>query len=205
MSFRKGEDMKKLFMLLLILTIAVFAFSSCSKQENKKEDNTSKVENKIEVSKETIEKSSEEKSEENKTKAVDFTLKDKDGNDINLSDYKGKIIFLNFFTTWCTYCRKELPDLEELSLEYGDDVEFLLVDVYTSENISVEEVYKWYDDFNYTMPMVADVDGTVIETYPVQGFPTTYVIDKDFNVMGYLPGMITKEDGKNIIEGILKK
>lgn len=205
--------MKKLIFTALALSILVFAFASCGKKEDKKEENTSKIEKKTQMStEEKTEKSTEAKKEEaeeskedkNPT-AIDFTLKDKDGNDLKLSDYKGKVIFLNFFTTWCGYCKKELPDFEKLSKEYKDDVTFLIVDAFTAEKISVKEVHDWYSDAGYTMPMVVDEEGKAMEIYPVQGFPTTYIIDKDFKVLGYLPGMISEEDAKNYIEGILEK
>ncbi len=217
--------MKRVLIMILALVMAAMLFASCSKSDEQttKENTTTEAskddkkeetkESTTEQSKENKEDKKEETSKEETKKddkkeaelrqAIDFTLKGKGDKEISLSDYKGKIIFVNFFTTWCQYCKKEMPDLEKLSKQYPDDLQILLVDVFTSEQGSKEQIYKWHEDLGLSMPMVLDEENKAAALYPVQGFPTTYIIDKDFNVLGYLPGMITEKDGKKIIEGIL--
>ncbi len=142
----------------------------------------------------------EEAPDRERIKAPDFTLKNAKGESISLSDYQGKIVFLNFFTTWCTYCEIEMPDFQEASLKYADDVEFLIVDVFTSENVSQAEVVDWYESRGFTMEMVIDVEGITSQDYPVTGFPTTYFIDRDGYVLAYYPGAMTPEIIDQVVE-----
>ncbi len=132
---------------------------------------------------------------------VDLELVDKDGNPVKLSDYEGKFIALNFFGTWCTYCMQEMPDLEKVYSEYeGDDFVIILLNATTTEKISAEEVGQWYEDGGYTMPMMMDLDGTALGTYPVQGFPTTYFINQEGKVLGAVSGMLDEETLLSIID-----
>lgn len=132
--------------------------------------------------------------------APDFTLTNINGVEMTLSDLRGKIVFLNFFTTWCTYCETEMPDFEEASAKYSDDVEFLIVDVFQQENVSKQEVINWYEDRGFTMPMVIDEEGILAESYPVPGFPTTYFIDRDGSLIAYYPGAMTPEIIDQVVE-----
>lgn len=136
---------------------------------------------------------SQEEPEQEKIMAPDFTLMDREGNPVSLSDYRGKIVFLNFFTTWCTYCDLEMPEFEKASKEYEEDLVILLVDVYTQERISEEEVYAWYDERNLTMELVIDTEGVLTRDYPIQAFPTTFFIDRDGSVLAYFPGAMTED------------
>lgn len=130
--------------------------------------------------------------EEEKIMAPDFTLLNKAGEEVSLSDYRGKIVFLNFFTTWCKFCDQEMPEFQAASEKYADDVEFLLIDVFTQERVSEDDVYAWYEERNLTMEMLVDVDGTLSKSYPVQAFPTTFFIDRDGSVIAYYPGAMSE-------------
>jgi len=125
---------------------------------------------------------------------IDVELVDKDGNVAKISDYEGKFIVLNFFGVWCHFCMEEMPDLEKVYSEYeGDDFVILLVNATTTEKIGQEGVKKWYEEGGYTMPMVMDLDGIALDTYPVSGFPTSYFINKEGKVLGALTGGLTEE------------
>lgn len=138
-----------------------------------------------------------------------FTLKDQSGNTHSLSDYQGKIVVLNFWTTWCGYCKQEMPDLEELYEEYGKnsgDVVILGVASPTSQeypnnaDISKQGIQKFLSEKGYTFPVVFDENGLVLESYLVESFPTTYIIGRDSKPMTHIPGMLPKEQLKSIIE-----
>lgn len=85
-------------------------------------------------------------------------------------------------------------------MKYADDVEFLIVDVFTSENVSQAEVVDWYESRGFTMEMVIDVEGITSQDYPVTGFPTTYFIDRDGYVLAYYPGAMTPEIIDQVVE-----
>ncbi len=142
------------------------------------------------------------------TDAFDFTLIDQYGNKHTLSDYKGKVVFLNFWATWCNPCLIEMPHIEELYAEYGynkEDVVILGVANPSSEeyphnsDVSKEEIKQFIKDKGYTFPIVFDETGEVLSNYFVRAFPTTFMINKDGKIYGYVSGTLTKDIMKNII------
>ena len=147
--------------------------------------------------------------QEEKLPAYDFQLKDQYGNLHKLSDYKGKVVFLNFWATWCPPCREEMPHIEEIYKEYGynkNDVVILgAASPATAENPSPqdeseEKIKAFLTKNNYTFPVVFDVKGEIFRNYYINAFPTTFMIDKDGNIMGYVAGGLSKENMKKIIE-----
>ncbi len=209
--------MKKIGFMMLAL-VMLFALASCSSKEEAKiiakdKSESLEVEAKKDVetskedegkSEEAIEEATEESAENDRPDATDFIIADKDGNDIKLSDYEGKVIFVNMYATWCGYCVKEMPLFDQLMAEYPDDLAIVLIDVFQTEKQSAEDIYSWYDDFGYAMPMGVDTDDSVFNIYPVgQGFPTTYIIDKDFKVVGAYEGAMSEELARGIIDDLI--
>lgn len=125
-----------------------------------------------------------------KDKAIDFTLTSISGNAVKLSDYKGKIIILNFFATWCPPCRMEMPDFNEIASEYKNEVEIIAVNVGGEDVSGVEKFAKSLSlSFNILMD-----DGKVSSSYgPIRAIPVTYIIDKNFNIAKQYIGARTKE------------
>lgn len=145
--------------------------------------------------------------------AFDFTLTDAQGNPHTLSDYKGKVVFLNFWATWCNPCLLEMPHIEELYKEYGlneDEVVFLGVanpstDEYPFNNdIPKDQVIQFIKDKGYTFPIVFDETGEVFRNYHIRSFPTTFMINKEGKVYGYVSGSLTKDIMKSIITETLE-
>jgi len=144
----------------------------------------------------------EEAAEEVKTiPAIDFTLKDQYGNTHTLSDYKGKTVFLNFWATWCSPCRAEMPDIQKLYEEFQqEDVVILGVAAPGLGREKSEEGIKGFLEENgYTYPVVMDTDAEAFQAYGINSFPTTFMIDKDGNVFGYIPGQLSEETMRDII------
>lgn len=137
--------------------------------------------------------------------AVDFTLTDQYGITHSLSDYKGKIIFLNFWATWCPPCRAELPDIQEIyedsQQEENDDLVVLGIAApnYGSEK-DEEGIKKFLTENGYTYPVLMDTKAELFETYGIYSFPTTFMIDREGNVFGYVSGQLTKDQMLSIIE-----
>ena len=139
----------------------------------------------------------------NSAKAPDFNLKDQYGVVHSLENYKGKVIFLNFWATWCPPCKKEMPDVESIYKEYGENKKDVIILGVNSEKEN--EVKKFLKDKGYTFPTVIDENSEVMRKYFIQAFPTSFVIDKEGNVYGYVMGGLTKEQIKQVIEEVLKK
>lgn len=139
---------------------------------------------------------------------IDFTLKDQYGNTHTLSDYKGKVVFLNFWATWCGPCKAEMPHIEQLYNEYNlnqDEVVILGVanpktkDHPNNSDEDTEYIKDFLKKNNYTFPVVFDETGSVLSDYYINSFPTTYMIDKNGNIYGYVSGTLTKDIMKSII------
>ncbi|ASS92628.1 redoxin domain-containing protein [Peribacillus simplex] len=110
-------------------------------------------------------------------KAPNFSLKTLDGKQVELSDYKGKKVMLNFWATWCPPCKKEMPDMEKYTQQAGDDVVVLAVNI-DPEN----DVQSFVDDngITFTIPLDSQsAKNPVNERYKILSIPTTYFIDKE--------------------------
>lgn len=136
--------------------------------------------------------------------APDFTLVDQYGNTHTLSDYKGKTVFLNFWATWCPPCRAEMPEIQELYEEYGENDSDVVILGIASPNVgregSAEEISAFLEKNGYTYPTVMDDGGLMAYIYGVSAYPTTFMIDTKGNVFGYVPGQLTKDIMISIIE-----
>lgn len=144
-----------------------------------------------------------ENTNSNATPAPDFTLVDQFGNTHTLSDYKGKTIFLNFWATWCPPCRAEMPEIQEIYEDYGNNEEDVIIIGIASPNYgregSAEDIAAFLEENEYTYPVVMDEGGLSAYTYGVSAYPTTFMIDTEGNVFGYVSGQITKDIMNSII------
>jgi thiol-disulfide isomerase/thioredoxin len=127
----------------------------------------------------------------------DFTLLNLSGEEVSLSDYRGKIVMINFWATWCGFCKKEMPDMQRLS-EENDDLVILAVDVMEEKSL-VEDYIK---EGGYDFEVVLDEKGEVAKNYLVSAFPTSYFVDKDGILLGGVPGMLTWERMNEILDNI---
>lgn len=157
--------------------------------------------------------SAEEKGQKKPVPAFDFTLTDQYGKEHTLSDYKGQVVFLNFWASWCPPCKEEMPYIEELYKEYNtneEEVVFLSIanpkskDYPNNQDIEKEELITFLDTNGYTFPVLFDETGEILNNYYISAFPTTFMIDKEGNVFGYVPGMMSKDIMISIIEQTLE-
>lgn len=129
--------------------------------------------------------------------APDFTVENLQGETVSLSDYKGKIVLLNFWATWCGFCVQEMPDLNKLNNEF-EDVAVLAVDVMEEKSI----VSEYIEEGGYDFDVVLDLEGEVARTYLVSAYPTTYFIEEDGTLIGRVAGMLEYDTMVEIIESI---
>lgn len=146
----------------------------------------------------------EETQEDTKIKALDFTLYDQYGNEHTLSDYEGKTVFLNIWATWCPPCKKEMPHIESLYKEYGENSEDVIILGLAAPNLgsegSKEHIISFLEEESYTFPVVFDTEWNQIYGYGISAFPTTFIIDKEGYINLYVPGAMDESTMKRIIE-----
>ena len=169
------------------------AEGEAKKSEAVNEDKTTGSE---ETSKQDEAENGEDKETEGSTEKVeeeyvnDFTLLDLDGNEVSLSDFKGKIVVLNFWATWCQPCKAEIPDFVEVYNLYKDkNVQFLGI-----SDDNVKSLKKFAKSYGINYPVL--VDGTIdsISYYwRIRGIPTTYIVDTNGKVIDYHVGMLAKD------------
>ena len=135
--------------------------------------------------------------------ALDFTLTDQFGNTHTLDQYKGKTILLNFWATWCGPCRSEMPDLQSIYEDYGKNEKDLVVLGVAAPNLGQEgseaDITAFLEENGYTYPTLMNTDASLFYSYGISSFPTTFMIDKDGNVYGYIIGAQSREVFEDII------
>jgi cytochrome c biogenesis protein CcmG, thiol:disulfide interchange protein DsbE len=122
-------------------------------------------------------------------KAADFQLEDMEGEMRSLSEFKGKVVVLNFFATWCGPCVDEAPELEKFEQEYGQEIQLLIIDLGETR----DRVKKFTDKYQTTSTYLFDYKMDVKDQFAVTGQPETFVIDKDGVIREHYKGPITKE------------
>jgi len=109
--------------------------------------------------------------------APDFTLPLLRGGEATLSDYRGKVVLLNIWATWCNPCREEMPSMQQLYQNMkGKPFEILAASIDSRGSVDVEPFVK---QFGLTFPILLDADKKVNDMYSATGVPETYIIDKN--------------------------
>ena len=119
-------------------------------------------------------------------KAIDFTLTNLEGKKIKLSDYKGKVVVLDFWATWCGPCRASFPGMQELVTKYKNDkIEFFFVDVWEKgePKETQKSVTKFISEHKYSFNVLYDFNDEIVSKYNIQGVPSKIVIDKEGNIV----------------------
>jgi thiol-disulfide isomerase/thioredoxin len=135
-------------------------------------------------------------------KAPDFTLPLSNGGELKLSEYKGKIVVLDFWATWCGPCRKGIPDLIEIQKKYKDKVAIIGISLDTDTKSDVVPFIKRYG-INY--PVVYG-NSEVVRAYGnIQAIPTSFIVDQNGDVVDTHVGLVDKSVYISKIELLLKK
>jgi len=133
----------------------------------------------------------------------DFTLPLLTGGNTTLSSYRGKVVILNFWATWCPPCRTEMPSMETLYQRFNaQGLEILAVDI--GEDTSTVQLF--IRRAGYTFPVLLDSANRVSSVYGIEYIPTTYIIDREGKIIGYVIGGILWDNQRVItaIDALLK-
>jgi cytochrome c biogenesis protein CcmG/thiol:disulfide interchange protein DsbE len=133
---------------------------------------------------------------------LDYTLKDMSGKDVNLASYKGKVIVLDFWATWCGPCKVEIPAFIDLQARYKDRG---LVILGVSADDPIEKLKPFADQYKVNYPLLAGIDRDDFQDAwgPMVVIPTTFTIGRDGKVCNRHLGMTAKEVFEREIKGLL--
>jgi DsbE subfamily thiol:disulfide oxidoreductase len=136
--------------------------------------------------------------------APDFTLATPDGRKMSLKDYRGKVVFLNFWATWCPSCRTEMPDMDKLYREFkGKGLEIVAVNVKDKR----DDAMGFVKNMKLTYPIMMDPEGEIGLLYGAWGMPATYLIDRKGVVQARLwgPAEWYSPAARNLIKTMLEQ
>ena len=148
---------------------------------------------------------SEDSSSENKNLAPNFTVYDLEGNEVNLTDFFGKPIIVNFWASWCGPCKMEMPDFDAAYATYKDEIVFLMVNMTDGSRETLEKASSFIADSEYTFPVYYDTEYSAAITYSVSSLPTTYFINADGELIAHARGAIDADTLQKGIDMICDK
>jgi peroxiredoxin len=136
-------------------------------------------------------------------KAPNFTLKSTDGKTIKLSDYKGKVVIIDFWATWCPPCRRGIPDLISIQKEYKKKM--VVIGISLDAENTIKDVPGFIKENGINYPIVYGDDKVVADYGGIRSIPTSFVIDKEGNVADWHVGLVEKDVFVKKIKELLKK
>ena len=134
--------------------------------------------------------------------APDFTVYDGEGNAVQLSDFLGKPVVVNFWASWCGPCKNEMPEFNEVWEELEGEVQFLMVNVTDGQQETVDSASSYVESQGYTFPVFYDTTLQAALTYQAFSLPTTFFIDENGAGVAKATGSITKSQLQQGIEMI---
>jgi peroxiredoxin len=115
-----------------------------------------------------------------KPPAPEFDLQDIDENRHRLSQYRGKVVIINFWASWCPPCRYEMPSMEKAYQALRQEgIEILAINI----GEDADTIFKFTADYNVTFPLLMDLDSAIIKQWPVMALPTSFVISPEGKII----------------------
>jgi thiol-disulfide isomerase/thioredoxin len=131
---------------------------------------------------------------------------DENGKTVSISESKGKVLFINFWATWCGPCKKEMPELSQINTELKDkNFKMLGINIFQRGNLTIEDILK---QIPVSYPIV-DANDQLVKAFekttgaPIEGVPTTYIVDKNGKIVETLVGSRDKETFMSLIKKYL--
>lgn len=181
--------MKKVLLIIALIVVLLFIVDKTILQDEEFVDQTEQVDQ--------YEKLSNPESLpiglKPENRAPSFSLTNLNGETVNIEDFKGKKVLLNFWATWCPPCKKEMPDMENLYKEYKDK-DFVVLGINMTHTEKSEEVVSAFvKEYRLSFPILMDKNGEVSYQYELLSYPTTYFIDSDGVIRSKVVGELSKE------------
>ena len=145
----------------------------------------------------------EPQAEESAAAAVpDFTIYTGGGDAVQLSDFAGRPVIVNFWASWCGPCQNEMPDFEQAYADYGDEIEFVMLNA-TYGRETMDSARSFLEESGYTFPVYYDTDADAAAAIGVTAFPTTLFIAPDGTLTAYAISMLDAETLQRGIDMLL--
>ncbi len=141
---------------------------------------------------------------ENKTRAADFVVYDREGEEVRLSDMQGKPMVVNFWVSYCFPCTSELPAFQDAYDRYKDEVTFMMIDKADGVKETLKMANSYLEKKGYTFPVYFDTEGDAFSKLRAFGVPMTFFIDSEGNIVSYASGEISAEELEERIKQILE-
>lgn len=179
---------------VLVFGISIYTVVDYNKNKSKDLGITTKENSTTEkASDASKDPSTVESSDAEKIAALDFKLKDLNGKDVSLSDYKGKSVFLNFWASWCPPCKAEMPDIEKL-YQQTKDSDLVILAVNIGEDKTTAKSFMESNKYSFTV--LLDSSQNIAAQYNIAAIPTSFFIDKEGNIVSTIKGGMTLEQMK---------
>ena len=136
--------------------------------------------------------------------APNFTVYDREGNTIRLSDFRGKPVVLNFWSSNCPPCRAEMPDFQASFEKYGQDIHFVMVNLTDGYWDNPNSAKAFVDGLGYTFPIYLDIYMEAVNAYSISSIPSTFFINAAGSLVTYSIGMLDAETLQAGINQILE-
>ncbi len=173
-------------------------------EENSGEETGAAMQEKEEAGEGTAAREETEGEESQRLEAFDFTVYDGEGQAVSLSDFKGKIVLMNFWATWCGYCVSEMPDFQRIYEEYGDQIQVMMINATDGVSETQEEAAAYIAEQGHTFPVFYDLQYDACYQYGVSALPMTFIIGADGYIEGYARGAVNYEVLKNALDPMLE-
>jgi len=171
---KKRNTLFGIILFATFLGIAYFTYAALS--ENRKPNKE------IQLEKATPKQAAD------KDQAPDFTVFDLQGNKVNLSDFAGKPVVLNFWASWCPPCKSEMPHFNKVYADVKDDVVFMMVDLVDGQRETQAKGQKYVENEGYDFPIYFDNEQNASNTYGISSIPTTLFIDSNGKIINAYQG-----------------
>lgn len=192
------QNVKIIILAVLFIALlggGIFAYNRLSKNYNETETVT--------LSDSDSSSNQRQSTEQRKNTAPDFTVVDYNGKQTKLSDKKGKPVVVNFWASWCGPCKSEFPAFEDAYNKYGNDVEFMMINLTDGYQETISSAKSFIDEQNYTFPVYYDTTMSASNAYGVFSIPKTLFIDKNGNIVQNRTGTISQDTLEQNIKSLL--
>lgn len=141
--------------------------------------------------------------ENSQTTAPDFTVTDPEGVEHTLSNLRGKPVVVNFWASWCGPCKMEMPHFQKMWQTYGNEVEFMMVNLSAGFGDTREKAEQFLADGGYTFPVYYDEASQCAIGYGLSGVPMTVFVDAEGYIQNIAQGMLTEQRLESAVESLL--